>query len=188
MEPHILNLNIPPIETERLTIRAPKPGDGEAFHAAILETLPGLQQWLGLYQGAPPTVAETEALMRQKHGEFVLRQDLMLLCFLKGTDTVVLSSGMHPNWRVPAFEIGYWCRQRYQGLGYVTEAVNAITAYAFSLLGARRVFIRCDADNHASANVARRAGFELEGTLRHDRRKHDGALRDTLIFSRICAD
>jgi ribosomal-protein-serine acetyltransferase len=45
--------------------------------------------------------------------------------------------------------------------------------------------IRCDTDNDASANVARRAGFELEGTLRNDGRKHDGRLRSTLIFSQI---
>jgi hypothetical protein len=37
MEPHILNLNFPDtIETARLTIRSPLPGDGPEFNAAIL--------------------------------------------------------------------------------------------------------------------------------------------------------
>lgn len=190
MEPHILNLDFPAtIETARLTIRGPQPGDGPAFNAAILDTLEELQRWLGLYQDGPPTVDNTEAFMRQKYAEFILRQDLMLLCFLKGTNTIVASSGLHPNYTVPAFEIGYWCRQPYQGQGYVTEAVIAITDFAFTHLNAKRVFIRCDNDNHASANVARRAGFELEGTLRHDGRKHsNGALRTTLIFSQIRPD
>ena len=187
MEAHILNLNFPlPIETARLTIRSPQPGDGPTFNAAILDSLEGLQTWLGLYKDGPPTVEESEAFVRQKYGEFVLRQDLMLLCFLKGTDAMVVSSGMHPNWKVPSFEIGYWCRQPYQG--YVTEAVNGITDFALTHLAAKRVFIRCDTDNHASANVARRAGFELEGTLRHDGRKHDGTLRNTFIFSQIRSD
>jgi RimJ/RimL family protein N-acetyltransferase len=185
LDAQILNLDIPPIETARLTIRGPQPGDGAAFNAAIIESLPGLQQWLGIYQDGPPTLDETEALVRQKHGDFVLRQDLMMIGFLKGTNTVVLSSGMHPNWKVPSFEIGYWCRQSYQGQGYVAEAVMSIADFAFAHLNAKRVFIRCDTDNDASANVARRAGFELEGTLRHDGRKHDGALRSTLIFSQI---
>jgi ribosomal-protein-serine acetyltransferase len=148
----------------------------------------GLQRWLGLYQDGPPTVEETEALVRQKHAEFLLRQDLMLLCFLKGTNTFVLSSGLHPNWKVPSFEIGYWCRHSYQGQGYVTEAVNAIADFAFNRLNAKRVFIRCDSDNHASANVACRAGFEFEGTLRHDDRNNSGELRDTLMFSQVRPD
>jgi RimJ/RimL family protein N-acetyltransferase len=189
MEAHILNLVFPAtIETERLTIRSPQPGDGPAFNTAILETLTGLQTWLGLYKDGPPTVEQTEALVREKYADFVLRQDLMLLCFLKGTNTIAVSSGMHPRWNVPSFEIGYWCRQSYQGQGYVTEAVVGITAFAFDHLRAKRVMIHCDTDNHASANVARRAGFELEGTLRHDGRKHNGALRSTLVFSQIRSD
>lgn len=187
--PHILNLNFPAtLETERLTIRKPQPGDGAAFNAAILESLEDLQEWLGIYKEGPPTIEESEALVRQKHAEFLLRQDLMLLCFLKGTDTMVASSGMHPQWKVPSFEIGYWCRRTYQGQGYVTEAVNGITNYAFTHLNAKRISIRCDTDNHASANVARRAGFECEGTLRHDGRKHNGELRNTLVFSKIQSD
>jgi RimJ/RimL family protein N-acetyltransferase len=108
-----------------------------------------------------------------------------MFCFLKGTNTIVVSSGMHPNWKVPSFEIGYWCRQSYQGQGYVTEAVLGITDFAFTHLNAKRVMIRCDTDNHASAHVARRAGFELEGTMRNDGRKHNGELRSTYVFSQI---
>src|SRR4051794_29499719 len=104
MEPHILNLEFAPIETERITIRSPLPGDGAVFNAAIIETLPALQQWLGIYKDGPPMVEETEALMRQKYAEFISRQDLMMLCFLKGTNTFVVSSGIHPNWKVPSFE------------------------------------------------------------------------------------
>ena len=71
MDTATLNLDIPPIETQRLTIRGLQPGDGAAFNAAIVESLPGLQQWLGIYKDGSPTVEETEALVRQKHGEFV---------------------------------------------------------------------------------------------------------------------
>ncbi|MCC6458597.1 MAG: GNAT family N-acetyltransferase [Caldilineaceae bacterium] len=189
MEPHILNLDFPDaIETARLIIRSPQAGDGPEFNAAILESMEGLQKWLGLYKESPPTVEETEALMRQKHAEFLLRQDMMLLCFLKGSNTFVVSSGLHPNWKVPSFEIGYWCRQSYQGQGYVTEAVNGIADFAFTQLNAKRVFIRCDSDNSASANVARRTGFEFEGTLRHDSRNHSGELRNTFMFSQIRPD
>jgi RimJ/RimL family protein N-acetyltransferase len=189
MDTNTLNLDFPAtIETPRLTIRSPQPGDGPAFNAAILESLDGLRTWLGLYKEGPPSIAESEAFMRQKHGEFHMRQYLMLICFLKGSNTMVVSSGLRPDWKVPSFEIGYWCRGPFQGQGYVTEAVEGITEFAFTHLNAKRVFIRCDKDNIASANVARRAGFELEGTLRHSGRKHNGDLRDSLYFSQIRPD
>lgn len=189
MEPHLLNLNFPAnIETERLIIRSPMPGDGPEFNAAVRDSLDSLGIWLGLYQEGPPTIEESEALMREQHAKFILRDYLMLLCFLKGTNTMVVSSGLRPTWKVPSFEIGYWCRQPYQGHGYVTEAVQGITDFAFTHLNAKRVMIRCDTDNHASANVARRANFELEGTFRHDGRKHNGELRSTLVFSQIRPD
>ena len=184
-----LNLDVPDhLETERLLIRAPQPGDGREFNAAVLASLDGLRTWLGYYRDGPPTLDQSEALMRQKHAEYLLRQDLMLLVFLKGTNTLVASSGMHPDWRVPKFEIGYWRRTGYHGHGYVTEAVRGITQMAFTKLSAERVYIRCDTDNHASANVARRAGFELEATLRREGRKVDGGLRDSFIFAMLRPD
>ena len=87
------------------------------------------------------------------------------------------------DWEVPKFEIGYWCRTRFTGQGYVTEAVRGITAYAFDTLAARRVEIRCDSRNLPSVRVAQRAGFLLEGELRNNEVGTDGSARDTLIFA-----
>lgn len=189
MDASILNLDLPAtIETPRLTIRSPQPGDGPEFNAAILESLDGLRKWLGSYNDGPPSLEDSEAFVRQKFAEFQMRQYMMLLCFLKGTSTMVVISNLIPSWKIPAFEIGYWCRGPYQGQGYVTEAVIGLADFAFDQLSAKRVFICCDGDNHASANVARRAGFELEATLRHDDRKASGELSSTLVFSQIRTD
>ena len=76
-------------------------------------------------------------------------------------------------------------RTPYAGQGYITEAVAAVTDFAFDVLGARRVFIKCDAKNERSASVARRLGFPFEGTLHCDTRDHFGTLRDTLVFARV---
>ncbi len=67
----------------------------------------------------------------------------------------------------------------------MTEAVAAIARFAFEELNAQRVEIRCDNRNERSARVALRAGFALEGTLRHDSRDVEGALRDTQIYARL---
>lgn len=189
MQPQVL-FDLPmPIETERLTIRPPQPGDGVAFNAAVLDSLDGIRTWLGYYLDGVPTVADSELFIRQKHAAYILRDELMMLALLKGSDTIVASSGLHPrDWRVPMFEIGYWGRTTYSGHGYVTETVGALRDYAFQQLHAQRVFIRCDTDNEASASVARRAGFTLEATLHHDGRKPTGALRSTHVFAQLRQD
>jgi RimJ/RimL family protein N-acetyltransferase len=174
-------------ETERLTIRAPRPGDGPELNAALRDSWLELQPWMAFAAGEPPTVEESEANVREAHVRFLMRKDLRLSLFLKGTETLVGSSGLHRiNWKVPKFEIGYWVRTPYGGRGYITEAVQGIAAFALAELGAVRLEIRCDKLNERSAAVARRAGFSLEATLRHDDRNPvTGKLRDTLLFVRL---
>jgi RimJ/RimL family protein N-acetyltransferase len=85
----------------------------------------------------------------------------------------------------PRFEIGYWCRTRYAGQGYITEAVRGITGFALDHLDARRVEIRCDSLNRRSERVAERAGLRLEGELRNAELGADGEPRNTLVFSML---
>jgi len=89
---------------------------------------------------------------------------------------------------VPKFEIGYWCRTRFAGQGYITEAVRGISDFAFDVLDANRLEIRCDSLNHRSVKVAKRAGFHLEGELRNAEVGPDGSLRNILVFSMIPED
>lgn len=176
--------------TERLLIRAPRAGDGPELRAAVQDSWAELTQWMPWATGEIPDLDYYEARVRRGRANFLLREDLTLLLFRKGTETLVGSSGLHRiDWKVPSVEIGYWARTPYTGKGYITEAVIGITAFAFEEIGARRVEIRCDALNERSAAVARRAGFALEATLRNEDRHHlTGELRDTLLFARIAPD
>ncbi len=171
-------------ETERLLIRAPRPGDGAEVNAAIQESLESLRRWMPWAQeGITPE--ETEANIRQACAAWVQRTDLRLHLYLRETGAFVGSSGLHRiKWEVPLFEIGYWCRQRYQGQGYITEAVRGITRFGFEVLGANRMEIRCASPNGRSRAVAERAGYTMEAELRNQGRT-DGELRSTLIFSLI---
>ncbi|MEZ4713461.1 MAG: GNAT family N-acetyltransferase [Caldilineaceae bacterium] len=172
-------------ESERLLIRGPRPGDGPELNAAVIDSLAELKPWMPWAQ-KPPTLEESEENARRGHVRFMTREDLWLLLFSKGTHTMVGGSGLHRiDWDIPSFEIGYWVRTPYAGQGYITEAVAAITDFAFDVLGARRVFIKCDAKNERSAAVARRLDFSFEGTLHCDTRDHFGNLRDTLVFAKV---
>ncbi len=175
-------------ETERLTIRSPRPGDGAELHAAIAETVDNLSPWMPWVHPVP-SVQDEEAMMREQRAKFLTRENLMLLLFLKGTHTIVGSSGLHRiDWDVPRFEIGYWVRKRYEGQGYITEAVVGITNFAFDVLGARRVEIRVDDRNERSWRIPERLGFQLEGILRNEARDPEGKLWDMRVYSKIKMD
>jgi RimJ/RimL family protein N-acetyltransferase len=175
-------------DTDRLTIRAPRYGDGQEIVTAVNESLNELREWMP-WGKEPANVEATEARLRAAMARWITREDLLLHVYLKGTSTFVIGSGLHRiDWHARKFEIGYWCRTKYVGNGYVTEMVNGLTAFAFEHLGANRVEIRCDARNFRSAAVAKRCGFLQEGILRHDALGVDGDLRSTLVFSKISAN
>jgi RimJ/RimL family protein N-acetyltransferase len=175
-------------ETARLLIRGPLPGDGAETNLAIAESLEDLRPWMPWAQRAP-TLEETETGIRRAQMAFLERSDLRLQLLLKRDGSFVGGSGLHRiDWRVPRFEIGYWCRRRCQGRGYITEAVVGIARFAFDVLGAERVEIRCDSRNDRSRRVAERAGFVLEAVLRRNGRSVDGTLTDTLLFALLRAE
>lgn len=174
------------IETPRLLIRSPLPGDGAALRQAVLESQKELKAWMP-WAMEVPSAEDYEVRVREGRLKFLAREDLWLLLVCKENGRIIGGSGLHRiNWDVPKFEIGYWLHTAYTGQGLVTEAVLAITEFAFTTLAAQRVEIRCDAQNVRSAAVARRAGFTLEATLHREARHHlTQELRDTLIFTRL---
>ena len=177
-------LDVPqPIETPRLVLRAPRPGDGAALNEAVLESIEALQRWMP-WAIPTPTPEQSESWCRTSAAEFIERKHFALLLLARqDTGTLVGSSGMKAiDWKVPRFEIGYWVRRRFEGQGYVTEAAGAIARFAFEHLGARRVEIRMDDRNERSWRVAERLGFRLEGVLRNESREA-GGLRDTRIYA-----
>ncbi|WP_232337540.1 GNAT family N-acetyltransferase [Thermoactinomyces sp. CICC 23799] len=187
---------IPPIlmdfphsfETERLWIRLPLPGDGEKVYEAMMETEELLRQWMPWAQ-TPPSKEQAEINVRQAHSKFLERTDLRFHLFHKETKDFVGSSGLHRiDWSVPKFEIGYWCRKSYMRQGYITEAVRGLSVFAFEILKANRVEIRCDQRNVRSRKVAERLGYRLEGILRNFQVSPDRQLENTCVYAMIAED
>jgi RimJ/RimL family protein N-acetyltransferase len=80
-------------------------------------------------------------------------------------------------------QFGYWLAPGSRGRGYATRAAVLMTRWLFEL-GAARVFLTIVADNEASIAVARRAGFQHEGTMRN----HGiwrGKRRDVMWFAAL---
>ena len=172
-------------ETERLLIRAPQWGDGIFCNEAIVESLEQLKPWMPFAQ-TTPTVEQSEAYVRKARLNFLERTDLPLHLFDKHSGEFVGSSGLHRfDWDVRRFEIGYWLRTSRFGQGLMTEAVNGITDFAIQELKASRIEIHCNEMNRASARVAERAGFTLEGVLRKSAREQTGELANACVYAKV---
>jgi RimJ/RimL family protein N-acetyltransferase len=177
------------IETERLVMRPPRAGDGRVVNEAVCASQVELAPWLP-WAGTAPTLDDSEAHCRRQQARFLLREDFVMLLFVRGADgsegELVGGTGLHRiDWALRKFEIGYWRKTGCAGRGFVTEAVRALSRMAFDSLAARRVEIRMDDRNSASWRVAERAGFTLEALLRFDSATPSGEPRSTRIYARV---
>jgi len=177
------------LETERLILRCPRPGDGAPLADAERESHDELRPWMPWAQ-TPRSLDEAEIYCRRMAAKFILREDLVFLAFEReaaGSEgRLVASTGLHRmDWAVRRFEIGYWRRTGCGGRGFVTEAAAALANLCFDRLEARRVELRMDDSNMASWRVAERIGFTLEAVLRDDSLTPANVVRSTRIYARL---
>ena len=79
-------------------------------------------------------------------------------------------------------ELGYFIAEPYWGKGAMTEAVRQMRDYIFDNTDIVRIFAAPYAHNAASCHVLEKAGFQFEGTLRHNAVKN-GQLVDMKMYS-----
>lgn len=95
--------------------------------------------------------------------------------------------GLMPKRDVEArtFETGYWIGKEFWGDGYMTEALQAFTVWAFQTFAElARIEASVFEGNDASVRVLKRAGFQAEGVRRKAVWKR-GQLLDQLLFSTL---
>ncbi|MGI8316262.1 GNAT family N-acetyltransferase [Halobacillus mangrovi] len=174
------------IETDRLLLRIPLPGDGKVVNNAIKNSVNELRPWLRFVQEIP-SPEETEVNTREAHAKFLSRENLRYLIFLKDTNEFVGSTGFHNiDWKVRKLEIGYWINTSYSGRGYMTEAVDALTEFALVGLQFARVEIRCESRNYRSRSIPEKLDFDLEGILRNEDLSVDGKhLTNTCVYAKV---
>lgn len=84
-------------------------------------------------------------------------------------------------------DVGYWLTPSVWNRGIATEALRAVTAYAFETLGIGRLQASVFAWNPASGRVLEKCGYVLEGQFRNGVWK-DGELVDELWYGLINPD
>jgi ribosomal-protein-alanine N-acetyltransferase len=81
-------------------------------------------------------------------------------------------------------EIGYWLGEPFWGRGIATEALRAMTEYAFAHFDICRLEAGVFGWNAASARVLEKAGYTLEGRARNAVVK-DGRITDRLLYGLV---
>jgi RimJ/RimL family protein N-acetyltransferase len=81
-------------------------------------------------------------------------------------------------------EIGYWLGEPYWKRGYASAALGALTEYAFSTYGLRRIWARVFSPNVASANILEKCGYVREAVMRNAVVKR-GTLYDVFLYATV---
>jgi RimJ/RimL family protein N-acetyltransferase len=82
-------------------------------------------------------------------------------------DGLIGSCGIHRSGEKDSttWEIGYWYGLPYWGLGYASEAAQALMDWGRDQLGAKAFVAGHFADNPASGHVLRKLGFVRTGSM-----------------------
>ncbi len=171
------------LETERLTLCAPRVADAEEMREAIAESFDELHRWMEWATEVPTLEVERE-IMASRRAAHERGEELSYLMWLKCDGRLAGSCGLpRLSWERRRFEIGYWVRTSLVGNGYVSECVAQLTRLCFERFDARRVEICASADNLRSRRVAELAGFRCERTIAPDGSHPDGSPRATIVYA-----
>ncbi len=153
------------IETPRLIIRPIALGDEIPLNEAVNNSLELLQKWMPWAKD--PSIEATRAFMQSGvcAWESARTSNLPMVVIHRKDQKIISSSGYNEQSdpKQGLYEIGYWCDVDYQGQGYVTEYVNALTQHALKELDAKTVLVKMKVNNVRSRAVAERLNFKNEG-------------------------
>lgn len=154
-----------PLETERLILRRSQPEDAEAI--STYRSDPEVNRHQGWERTDVAGIREEiEVMAARTPGEPGGWVQLSLLEREDGS--LVGDVGFtHAEGEPGVIKIGYTVAPVFQGIGYASEAVAAIVAYAFERLGAKVVRAYASAENIASIRVAEKAGMRLMERFEH---------------------
>jgi RimJ/RimL family protein N-acetyltransferase len=144
---------IPVLETERLTLRAPRPEDARAIAHLVNDRRIAVNTARIPYPCGLKDAEQFIAAVNRRDGEvcFVLTLD----------DTLIGACGIDPREDGP--ELGYWLGAPYWGRGFTTEAVRAVIDYAFGDLEHEMLQAGARVSNPASRRVLEKCAFQWTG-------------------------
>ncbi len=174
------------ISSQRLVLRKLEASQAESMFTYVNEDRSRLQKFLPWVQFARSVEDELDYIQTTRaHWD---QYELFDYAIFRTEDDLYLGNlGVHTiYWENSCCELGYWLLGKFEGQGYMREAVAVLTDICHDA-GFNRVEIRCDPENKRSAGVPLGLGFNYEARLKENVSWGDG-YRDTLIYSHLKSD
>ncbi|SLN16249.1 hypothetical protein ROJ8625_00537 [Roseivivax jejudonensis] len=166
-------VTVPVIETERLTLRAPRITDLDAFATFFADER-------ARFVGGPSDRVGTWQILLRMSGHWQLRGYGLWVAARRTTGEPVGYAGIvnHVDWPEP--ELGYAIFAAWEGRGYAFEAAEAARSAAAERFGIARPISLVAPENTRSVRLAKRLGaaFERDIELRGETTyvfRHPGA-------------
>jgi RimJ/RimL family protein N-acetyltransferase len=172
-----------------LLLRSWRPGDGQELNRATVSSYEHLREFMA-WARPDTSVEESEGYARQSRARWLLGEEWSLGVW-RG-DRLVAGSGFMLRGQPledGTVEIGMWVRVDEAGRGLGTRVLRAMVDWADADWPIHKLTWQCDSRNLASARVAEKCGFQLEGHLRaHVPSVTGGERRSTLLFGLVGGD
>ena len=150
------------LQTERLVLRDLAIVDWAVLHR--LRTDPQVTQYMDYLKSSTPAETWTWVYETMDHNSRTPRLSYNLVIVRKTDQHLLGWIGIGQASR-PAFgdlDFGYALLPEYWRQGYAAEALGALLDYAFTHLGARKIYGECHPQNRASVRVMEKVGLHQE--------------------------
>ncbi len=129
--------------------------------------------------------AEARSYLERQHGRLAEGRGFSFCVALDETDEAVGTAGLWVDDLAHGrFRAGYTVAPSWRGRGLATDALRALTTFAWTLEVAHRVELYVEPWNTASLAVAERNGYLREGLLR-DHHRLGGEWRDMVLLAAV---
>ena len=146
-------VNVPVLETTRLSLRAPRREDAKVLAALANEVRVAVNTARLPHPYRVDEAEEFIAAANSREGE---------ACFVVARDGRLIGAcSIDPREEGP--ELGYWFGVSFWGRGYATEAARALIDYAFGDLGCETLHSGARVSNPAARRVLEKCAFQWTG-------------------------
>ena len=155
-------MNVPVLETERLTLRGFREDDLDEM--AAISADPEVTKWVGDDDGL--SREDTWRRMAYWVGHWELRGFGQWALIERETGRLVGRAGLLQPEAWPGLEVGWLVAREHCGRGFAPEAGRASADWARDELGATHIISLIEDSNERSARVAEKLGMSVEGRTR----------------------
>ncbi|MED7788403.1 ribosomal protein S5-alanine N-acetyltransferase [Francisella sp. 19X1-34] len=174
------------IHTQRTVIRLLKPTNAQLMLDYYMENKRHLAPWEPVRDESYYTLQNFSKILEQAQQEFDSKTSLKLVALNKDEGEIIAVCNF-TNIVYGAFQacnLGYSIAERYQGLGLMTEVLEATICYVFYELNLHRVMANYIVNNIRSERLLVKLGFEKEG-LAKSYLKIAGKWQDHILTAKI---